>query len=159
MGKPKIKSNKVVVLSGAGISAPSGLATFRDADGLWEKYRIEDVATPDAWARNPGLVLEFYNMRRAAAAEALPNAAHKAIADLESGFEVVVVTQNVDDLHERAGSTHVLHLHGEQQSPQCIQSSIGDSYRQCSHSPGRPCGGWRSIASAHCLVWRRGDAV
>jgi NAD-dependent deacetylase len=102
-----------VVLSGAGISAPSGLATFRDSGGLWAEHRIEDVATPQAWARNPRLVLEFYNKRRAQACAAQPNAAHRALASLEAEYEVVIVTQNVDDLHERAGSTRVMHLHGE----------------------------------------------
>lgn len=102
-----------VVLSGAGISAESGLQTFRGADGLWEGYRIEEVATPEAWARNPDLVLRFYNMRRQAVRAAEPNAAHRAIAELENLFDVTVITQNVDDLHERAGSSNVLHLHGE----------------------------------------------
>lgn len=104
--------NKIVVFTGAGISAESGLKTFRDSGGLWEKYRVEDVATPEAFARDPGLVLEFYNQRRSQARNAQPNAAHEAIARLEEKYEVVVVTQNVDDLHERAGSTNVLHLHG-----------------------------------------------
>jgi NAD-dependent deacetylase len=113
MPKPPLDTNKVVVFSGAGLSAPSGLSTFRDANGLWERYRLEDVATPEAWARQPELVLEFYNERRAKAAAAKPNAGHIAIADLEQRFRVVVVTQNVDDLHERAGSTEVIHLHGE----------------------------------------------
>jgi NAD-dependent deacetylase len=116
---------KVVVLSGAGVSAASGIATFRDSGGLWEQHRIEDVATPDGWARNPALVLEFYNARRRKAAEALPNAAHLAIAELERDWEVVVVTQNVDDLHERAGSTRVIHLHGELCK---ARSSVDDSY-------------------------------
>jgi len=104
---------RVVVLSGAGISAESGLQTFRGADGLWEGRRVEDVATPEAWAANPGLVLEFYNQRRRAVRAAEPNAAHRALVDLERAYEVRIVTQNVDDLHERAGSTQVLHLHGE----------------------------------------------
>ncbi len=104
---------RVVVFSGAGISAESGINTFRDSGGLWEQYRIEDVATPDAWRRNPGLVLDFYNQRRRQVLQALPNAAHQAIATLEAGFEVKVITQNIDDLHERAGSSFVLHLHGE----------------------------------------------
>ena len=104
---------KIVVLTGAGMSAPSGLATFRDTNGLWANHRIEDVATPDAWRRNPELVLEFYNQRRAQACAAQPNAGHRALAALELRYEVVVVTQNVDDLHERAGSTRVIHLHGE----------------------------------------------
>ncbi len=104
---------KVVVLSGAGISAESGLRTFRDGDGLWNTYRMEELATPQAWARNPVLVLEFYNWRRKQAMEAEPNAAHFALARLQRFFEVKIVTQNVDDLHERAGSADVLHLHGE----------------------------------------------
>lgn len=104
---------RIVVLSGAGISAESGLQTFRGADGLWEGHRIEDVATPRAWAANPALVLEFYNQRRRAVRRAEPNAAHRALVDLERVHDVRIVTQNVDDLHERAGSTNVLHLHGE----------------------------------------------
>lgn len=104
---------RVVVLSGAGISAESGLQTFRGADGLWEGHRFEDVASPEGWTANPELVLEFYNQRRRAVRAAAPNAAHKALVDLERAYDVRIVTQNVDDLHERAGSTHVLHLHGE----------------------------------------------
>lgn len=103
----------VVILSGAGISAESGLKTFRGADGLWEGHRVEDVACPEAWARDPSRVLRFYNERRQAVRAAQPNAAHRALVDLERGYEVRIVTQNVDDLHERAGSTSVLHLHGE----------------------------------------------
>ncbi|GAB2969332.1 NAD-dependent deacylase [Hymenobacter coalescens] len=104
---------KVVVLTGAGISAESGIATFRAADGLWENHRVEDVASPEGWARNPELVLEFYNQRRAAARRAQPNAGHQALVQLEQAYEVVIVTQNVDDLHERAGSSRVIHLHGK----------------------------------------------
>ncbi|MBL7901883.1 MAG: NAD-dependent deacylase [Bacteroidia bacterium] len=104
---------KLVVFSGAGISAESGIRTFRDSGGLWEQFRIEDVATPEAWKKNQALVLEFYNQRRKQVMEAQPNAAHKLIAELQNDFEVQVVTQNVDDLHERAGSKKVLHLHGE----------------------------------------------
>lgn len=104
---------KIVVFTGAGVSAESGLATFRDADGLWAQYRIEDVCTPEALHRNRALVIEFYNKRRKELLSTLPNAAHKAIAKLEEYFDVEVITQNVDDLHERAGSTKVLHLHGE----------------------------------------------
>lgn len=103
---------KIVVLTGAGISAESGIATFRDSNGLWEQHRIEDVATPEGWRKNPQLVLDFYNQRRAQAAQVQPNAAHIALAKLEEKHEVFIVTQNVDDLHERGGSTHVLHLHG-----------------------------------------------
>ncbi len=104
---------KVVVLSGAGISAESGLKTFRDMGGLWENFKIEEVATPEGWAANPALVLDFYNQRREQAYQAKPNAAHFALADLEEFFDVQIITQNVDDLHEKAGSKHVLHLHGE----------------------------------------------
>jgi NAD-dependent deacetylase len=104
---------KIVALTGAGISAPSGVRTFRDADGLWESHRIEDVATPEGWRRNPELVLRFYNERRAQLATVKPNAAHLALAAWERAHEVVVITQNVDDLHERAGSTRIIHLHGE----------------------------------------------
>ncbi|MBS1488364.1 MAG: NAD-dependent deacylase [Bacteroidetes bacterium] len=103
---------QLVVLTGAGISAESGLATFRDAGGLWEGYKVEDVATPEAWQRNPELVLEFYNQRRKAAREAKPNRAHHILAELQNDFNVTVITQNVDDLHERAGSKNVVHLHG-----------------------------------------------
>jgi len=104
---------KLVVLTGAGVSAESGLKTFRDSDGLWEGYNIEDVATPRAWRKNPQLVLDFYNLRRKNVAEAKPNAAHIGLAELEEDFDVHIITQNIDDLHERAGSTKVLHLHGE----------------------------------------------
>lgn len=110
----------VVVLTGAGVSAESGLKTFRDSDGLWENYRIEEVATPEAFNANPQLVLTFYNMRRKQVLEAKPNAAHNALVELEKrktksrqDINVQIVTQNIDDLHERAGSKHVLHLHGE----------------------------------------------
>lgn len=104
---------KIVVLSGAGVSAESGLKTFRDHDGLWEGYDVEEVATPGAWKRNPGLVLDFYNMRRQNAKDVHPNAAHTGLAALEQYFDVHIITQNIDDLHERAGSTQVMHLHGE----------------------------------------------
>ena len=104
---------KLVVLTGAGISAESGLKTFRDSDGLWEGYNVYEVATPSGFAANPQLVLDFYNMRRKDVAKAQPNAAHIAIAELEKDFEVHIITQNIDDLHERGGSKNVLHLHGE----------------------------------------------
>ena len=104
--------DNLVVLTGAGISAESGLKTFRDSDGLWEGYNIEDVATPEAWEWNPILVQEFYNMRRKSVLEAKPNAAHYALAKLEEKYKVTIITQNIDDLHERAGSTDVVHLHG-----------------------------------------------
>ena len=104
---------KITVLTGAGVSAESGISTFRDSDGLWEKHRVEDVASIEGWYRNPSLVLDFYNARRTQLASVRPNAAHLAIASLEDEFDVTVVTQNVDNLHERAGSTRIIHLHGE----------------------------------------------
>lgn len=104
---------KIVVFTGAGVSADSGISTFRDSDGLWANYRIEDVCTPEALARNRAQVIEFYNIRRRELFSVEPNAAHRAIAELEQHFDVEVVTQNVDNLHERAGSTRVTHLHGE----------------------------------------------
>lgn len=104
---------KLIVLTGAGISAESGLKTFRDSDGLWEGYDINEVATPGAWKKNPELVLQFYNMRRRNVYDAMPNAAHLELAGLEEYFNVQIITQNIDDLHERAGSSQVLHLHGE----------------------------------------------
>lgn len=103
---------KLVVFSGAGMSAESGINTFRDSDGLWEKHRVEDVASPEAWARNPELVQRFYNERQKNILNAQPNLAHCLIAELEDDFDVQVITQNIDDLHERAGSSEVLHLHG-----------------------------------------------
>lgn len=105
--------NKIVVLTGAGISAESGLKTFRDSDGLWENYDVYDVATPEAWAKDQELVLRFYNDRRRQVREAQPNAAHKALTELEQQYDVTIITQNIDDLHERAGSSNVVHLHGE----------------------------------------------
>lgn len=107
------KKAKIVVFSGAGMSAESGLKTFRDNGGLWESYNVEEVATPSAWKRDPKLVLEFYNMRRSQLLKAKPNKAHKIIAKWEKNYDVQIITQNIDDLHERAGSTKVLHLHGE----------------------------------------------
>lgn len=104
---------KLVVLTGAGVSAESGISTFRDSNGLWENYKVEDVATVEGWVKNPQMVLDFYNARRSQLAVVKPNAAHFAIADLERDFDVTVITQNVDNLHERAGSTRVIHLHGE----------------------------------------------
>ena len=103
----------IVVLTGAGVSAKSGVSTFRDSDGLWENHRVEDVASIEGWYRNPSVVLDFYNERRAQLATVKPNAAHLAIAALEDEYKVTVVTQNVDNLHERAGSTKIIHLHGE----------------------------------------------
>jgi NAD-dependent deacetylase len=103
---------KLVVLSGAGISAESGIPTFRDANGLWEGHDVMEVASPWGWNANPTLVLDFYNMRRKKALEVVPNAGHHALAELEQHFDVTIITQNVDNLHERAGSSHVIHLHG-----------------------------------------------
>jgi NAD-dependent deacetylase len=103
----------IVVLTGAGISAESGIKTFRDADGLWEGHDVMEVASPEGWARNRDLVLKFYNNRRRQLFEVEPNAAHKALVELEKEHKVAIITQNVDDLHERAGSTRVVHLHGE----------------------------------------------
>jgi NAD-dependent deacetylase len=108
-----VAMNPIVVFTGAGMSAESGISTFRDSGGLWEKYKIEDVATPEAFARNPQLVLDFYNQRRRQIREAAPNDAHYALAALEDRYDVIIITQNIDDLHERAGSSRVIHLHGE----------------------------------------------
>jgi len=104
---------KLVILTGAGISAESGIQTFRDGNGLWKKYRFEELASPQAWDRNPQLVLDFYNWRRKIVWDAKPNPGHRALVKLEEKFDVQIITQNVDDLHERAGSSNVLHLHGE----------------------------------------------
>ena len=108
-----MKKKNLVVLTGAGISAESGLKTFRDSDGLWEGYEVTDVATPGAWKKNPQMVLDFYNQRRANVLDAKPNAAHYGLVELQNDFDVHIITQNIDDLHERAGSKNVLHLHGE----------------------------------------------
>lgn len=104
---------KIVVLTGAGISAESGIKTFRDSNGLWENHRVEDVASPEGWAANRALVLDFYNQRRRQLLQCQPNRAHIALAELEQKYDVTIVTQNVDDLHERGGSTNIIHLHGE----------------------------------------------
>jgi len=119
------KKRKLVVFTGAGVSAESGISTFRDSGGLWEKHDINEIATPEAFARNPELVLRFYNQRWADLKKVQPNAAHKIIAELENMFDVSVITQNVDDLHERAGSTKVLHLHG--QLNKCRSAGYPDS--------------------------------
>ena len=108
-----MKRKKITVLTGAGVSAESGITTFRDSDGLWENHKVEDVASIEGWYRNPSVVLDFYNERRAQLFTVKPNAAHMAIASLENDYDVTVVTQNVDNLHERAGSTRIIHLHGE----------------------------------------------
>ncbi|WP_300036711.1 NAD-dependent deacylase [uncultured Roseobacter sp.] len=141
---------KIVILTGAGISAESGLGTFRAEGGLWAEHRIEDVATPEGFARNPQLVMDFYNARRAQAAAASPNAGHEALARLEAGFsgEVILITQNVDDLHEKAGSQRVMHMHGaltgalcgacEHRWPAPDRMSPGDSCPQCNAPAARP---------------------
>lgn len=108
-----MNKKNIVILTGAGISAESGIKTFRDSDGLWENHRIEDVATYDAWRKNKELVLDFYNQRRSQLLKCVPNDAHNLLVKLEDKYNVQIITQNVDDLHERAGSTNVLHLHGE----------------------------------------------
>ena len=108
-----MKRKKIAVLTGAGVSAESGISTFRDSEGLWENHNVQDVASIEGWYRNPSLVLDFYNARRRQLADVRPNAAHIAIAELEQDYDVTVVTQNVDNLHERAGSTRIIHLHGE----------------------------------------------
>jgi NAD-dependent deacetylase len=124
---------KLVVLTGAGISAESGIPTFRDADGLWEGYDVMEVATFEGWKKNPGLVLEFYNQRRKKALEVKPNRGHEILAELEADFDVTIVTQNVDNLHERAGSTRVIHLHG----------SLFESRSSVDESLIYPIHGWR----------------
>src|SRR5262245_50313612 len=127
-----MSKKKLVVLTGAGISAESGLKTFRDSDGLWEGYDVTEVATPRAWRSNPRLVLDFYNMRRKNVAEAIPNQAHYGLAELEKNFDVTIITQNIDDLHERAGSTNIIHLHGEifkmrsERNEKCVYEIRGD---------------------------------
>jgi NAD-dependent deacetylase len=146
--------SKIVILTGAGISAESGLGTFRDEGGLWAQHRIEDVATPEGFARNPQLVHNFYNARRAQAAEAQPNAAHAALANLEAKLEgdVLIVTQNVDDLHEKAGSRNIIHMHGALNKALCAA---------CQHrwaaplvmSPTAPCPRCHSPATRPDVVW------
>ena len=150
---------KLVVLSGAGISAESGISTFRDSNGLWEQYAIEDVATPEAWRKNPSLVQEFYNFRRKQVIDAQPNEAHLYFAELESEFDVAVITQNIDDLHERGGSTDVLHLHGNIR----LSKSSGPHQEKAYY----PVNGWELTMEDRCpegyvlrphLVWF-GEAV
>jgi NAD-dependent deacetylase len=131
---------KLVVLTGAGISAESGIPTFRDSGGLWEGYKVEDVATPEGWRRNPAMVLEFYNQRRKKALEVKPNRGHEILAELERDFDVTVVTQNVDNLHERAGSSRVIHLHG----------SLFESRSTVDESLIYPISGWELNWGDHC---------
>ncbi|MCR9181828.1 MAG: NAD-dependent deacylase [Flavobacteriaceae bacterium] len=120
-----MQKKKLIVLTGAGISAESGINTFRDANGLWEGHDIMEVASPVGWHKNPEIVLDFYNKRRKQLLEVKPNSAHYALAELENEFEVQIITQNVDDLHERAGSTTVLHLHGELLK---VRSTLDENY-------------------------------
>jgi len=121
----------IVILTGAGISAESGIGTFRDAGGLWERHRVEDVATPEAFARDPDLVLRFYDMRRENIQKAEPNAAHRALARLDAAWpgELTIVTQNVDDLHERAGAKRLIHMHGEHLSAWCMSCDARNEWR------------------------------
>ena len=145
---------KIVILTGAGISTESGLETFRASDGLWAQHRVEDVATPEGFARNPKLVVDFYNARRAQAAEVSPNAAHQALARLEAKLdgEVVVITQNVDDLHEQGGSQNVMHMHGALKGALCAA---------CDHrwpapmvmAPGDSCPACNAPAARPDIVW------
>jgi NAD-dependent deacetylase len=136
--------SNIVILTGAGISAESGLATFRDADGLWEGHRVEDVATPEAFRRDPALVQAFYDARRARLKEVEPNAAHLALArlDAERGGELLIVTQNIDDLHDRAGARRVLHMHGELKSAWCLACGERTRWEEdLGHGPACPtCG-------------------
>ncbi len=124
----------LVVLTGAGISAESGIQTFRDANGLWENHAVQDVASPEGWRKNPELVLQFYNQRRQQLAHAQPNAAHKILAALESDFRVIIITQNIDNLHEKAGSTTVIHLHGEL-TKVCSSAFYGNDIRDIGYQP------------------------
>lgn len=142
---------RICVLTGAGISAESGLATFRDAGGLWESHRVEDVATPEAFARDPALVHRFYDMRRARAAQAQPNAAHRALARLAGRDEVTLVTQNVDDLHDRAGSPDVVHMHGRLAGALCV--ACGARWPAGETLAGVPCPACGRNAARPDIVW------
>lgn len=143
---------RIVVLTGAGISAESGLATFRASDGLWERHRIEDVATPEAFARDPALVHRFYNARRARAAAAQPNAAHRALADLAARHDLTLITQNVDDLHERGGSPEVIHMHGRLNRALC--AACGHRWEApMAMAPDDPCPACAAPATRPDIVW------
>lgn len=145
---------KIVILTGAGISAESGLGTFRDKDGLWTRYDLEEVATPQGFARNPALVHDFYNARRMNCAEADPNAAHYALARLERDYpgKVLVVTQNVDDLHERAGSKAVIHMHGQLRRALCAACGHRWDAPAAMHAPD-PCPACATAATRPDIVW------
>jgi len=147
--------NNIVILTGAGISAESGINTFRDKGGLWEQYRIEDVATPQGFARDPQLVLEFYDARRAALADAKPNPAHHALARLDREWDrgdLLIVTQNVDDLHERAGARRVLHMHGELKSALCSACEVRTPF-EGAMARARSCPVCRTEALRPDVVW------
>ena len=150
---------KLVVFSGAGISAESGINTFRDSDGLWEQYRIEEVATPEAWAKNPELVQRFYNARRKNILEAQPNIAHQHIARLEKNYDVYVITQNIDDLHERAGSSKVIHLHGNIRLAKSSGPGILFRGRRRAESEQAFLQARLSITPPCGLVWRSGAGL
>lgn len=143
----------IVVLTGAGISAESGLSTFRDADGLWEGHRVEDVATPEAFERDPGVVHDFYDQRKAALANAVPNPAHEALAQLDEAWvgDLLLVTQNVDDLHERAGSRRLLHMHGELQRAWCL--ACDGHFPWAATTNGSACPGCGEVALRPDVVW------
>lgn len=143
---------RIVVLTGAGISAESGIRTFRASDGLWEEHRIEDVATPEGFARDPDLVLRFYNARRAVAAQAEPNAAHRALARLAGAHDVTLVTQNVDDLHERGGSRDVIHMHGTLTGALCARCGHRWTAPMVMHVTD-PCPACSSPATRPDIVW------
>lgn len=149
----------IVILTGAGISAESGIDTFRDSGGLWERHRVEDVATPEGFARDPDLVLGFYDMRREALARVRPNAAHEALARLDAQWpgELLIVTQNVDDLHKRAGAQRLLHMHGELKSALCMaceMRSPWDAPLGASEGRGRPpCPVCQAPALRPDVVW------
>jgi len=145
---------RIVVLTGAGVSAESGVPTFRSADGLWEGHRVEDVATPEAFEHQPAVVHRFYDARRAALAEVEPNAAHRALARLEAavGDDLLVVTQNVDDLHERGGSTRLVHMHGRLRAARCVEcGSRVKWYGELGHRP--PCPACAARALRPDVVW------
>lgn len=143
---------RITVLTGAGISAESGLATFRASDGLWEEHRIEDVASPEGFVRDPDLVHRFYNDRRKGAAAAQPNAAHRALAELAGRHDLTLITQNVDDLHERAGSPDVIHMHGSLSTALC--ASCGHRWpAPAEMSPQTPCPSCAALAARPDIVW------
>ena len=145
---------KIVVLTGAGISAESGIKTFRESDGLWEEYRIEDVATYGAWVKDQDLVLDFYNQRRKQLLDAQPNAAHYALARLEEKYDVQIITQNIDDLHERGGSTKILHLHGElKKARSTVDEDLVYDIEGWELNKGDLCEKGSQLRPTHCLVW------